>query len=109
MDYKIFNKIAKLNRYEKVKNKTGHIEEKLVESRRVLCWIENASAQEVYTARAVGMRPDLTFVINEKLYKDEEEVEYKGVKYSVIRHYNAYFGGIPVKKLVAEVKTGARK
>lgn len=109
MSYKVFNKIAVFNKYERVKNNTGHTTDKLISSRKVLCWIENASANEVYTARAVGMRPVNTFVVNNTQYKGEQEIDYKGITYSVIRVYEAIFDGIPVTKIVTEVKTGARK
>lgn len=42
---------------------------------------------EFYQASAVGLKPELTFVIRLNSYKKEESIRYKGKVYSIIRTY----------------------
>lgn len=108
MNYKNFCRVATLVHQAKLKTKTGHTEFVDDLPREVLVYEENVSLNDMYSARAVGYRPELTLVCNAGEYNGEETVRYKGVKYSVIRSYYATRGGIRVAKLVLEVKTGGR-
>lgn len=103
-----FNEFITLNKYGTVKTKTAHTKEELISSRRVLALVEDASSSEVYSARNVGLRPELTFVINLSQYNGEDEVLYKDTSYTVIRKFSSLYKGIPVKKLVCEVRINGR-
>lgn len=58
------------------------------ESREVFAKVKSIGMKEKYQALAVGLEPELTFVLADYLdYKNEEAVEYNDIRYRVIRTY----------------------
>lgn len=68
----------------------GVFDEPTETRRRVPCSVRTAYYSEVYQARAVGLRPELVFVLSSPAeYQDEQRIEYNGIEYKVIRTYRA--------------------
>jgi SPP1 family predicted phage head-tail adaptor len=61
----------------------------ITESRRdVFCRLASIGQKEFYQAHAVGLQPELKFVLSDYLdYSGETLVEYDGQKYRVLRTY----------------------
>lgn len=55
--------------------------------RRIFATCGGVKRSEFYQAAAVGLKPEITFVIYEKAYKSERYIEYGGKRYRVIRCY----------------------
>lgn len=55
--------------------------------RNVFCEWKSAGSKEFYSASVAGMRPERIFKIYFFEYNDEQKVEFKGIKYTVIRTY----------------------
>ena len=61
-----------------------------VSRREVFCGIRSIGQKEFYQAQAVGLQPELKFVLADYLdYNDETLVEYNGQLYRVLRTYRA--------------------
>lgn len=57
-------------------------------SRQVFAEVRSIGMSEKYKALAVGMQPELQFVIPDFMdYQDEKYVEHNGVRYKVLRNY----------------------
>lgn len=54
----------------------------------ILAEVATANRSEFFSAARAGIRADMMFVTNAVNYSDEEELEYKGVRYSIYRVYN---------------------
>ena len=59
----------------------------------VFAWIRSASASEADQAET-GFKREFVFDIRINAYKGEDELEYKGVRYSIYRTYRNTFKGI---------------
>ena len=59
-------------------------------SRRVFCKVGSIGQKEFYQAHAVGLQPEIKFILADHLdYDGEALVEYKGTRYRVLRTYRA--------------------
>ena len=57
-------------------------------ARDVFCGLQSIGQREFYQAQAVGLQPELKFVLADYLdYNDETLVAYKGQRYRVLRAY----------------------
>lgn len=57
-------------------------------TRDVFCGIRSIGQKEFYQAHAVGLQPEIKFVLADYLdYNDETLVEYNGQRYRVLRTY----------------------
>lgn len=57
-------------------------------ARDVFCGLRSIGQKEFYQAHAVGLQPELKFVLADYLdYNDEPLVAYKGQRYRVLRTY----------------------
>ena len=57
-------------------------------SRDIFCGIRSIGQKEFYQAQAVGLQPELKFVLADYLdYNDETLVDYNGQRYRVLRTY----------------------
>lgn len=57
-------------------------------TREVFCGLRSIGQKEFYQAQAVGLQPELKFVLADYLdYNDETLVAYKGQRYRVLRTY----------------------
>lgn len=54
----------------------------------VLCDIKDVTRTEHYAAAAHGMKPEIVFMVNKYEYQGQKEVEYEGVRYTVMRAYS---------------------
>lgn len=61
----------------------------LQETRRdVFCGVRSVGSKEFYQAQAVGLQPEVKFVLTDYLdYNDEQLVEHNGERYRVLRTY----------------------
>ena len=58
------------------------------ETREVFAQVKSVGMSEKYQALAVGLEPELTFVLADYYdYENEKYVEYEGRRYTVIRTY----------------------
>ena len=56
--------------------------------REVFCEIRSVNRNELYQARAIGLDPTFVFALAiAEDYQGEKELEFSGVRYSVIRTY----------------------
>jgi len=63
-----------------------------VETRKpVLCNIKSIGRNEFYNAAMTGLKPSIIFVIHGYEYEGEQEVEFEGEIYKVIRTYATGF------------------
>ena len=61
-----------------------------VEKSRVFCRVKSIGMKEFYQAQAVGLQPEITFVLPDYLeYNGQARVEYGGVDYRILRTYRA--------------------
>lgn len=59
-------------------------------TREVFCGLRSIGQKEFYQAQAVGIQPELKFVLADYLdYNDEALVAYNGQRYRVLRTYRA--------------------
>ena len=59
-----------------------------VETRKtILCKVKSVGRSEFYGAATAGLRPEIVFVVHEFEYGGEQEVEFEGERYKVIRTY----------------------
>lgn len=55
--------------------------------RSVLCGVLSVTRSEHYQAAASGLKPSIVFVLNKYEYQNEQEIEFDGQRYRVIRTY----------------------
>lgn len=53
----------------------------------ILCKVKSIGRSEFYSAAMTGLKPEIVFVIHACEYGGEQEVEFNGEKYKVIRTY----------------------
>lgn len=53
----------------------------------ILCNEKSVARTEFYTAAAIGLKPEIVFVIHEDEYQEQQIVEYDGKRYDVLRTY----------------------
>lgn len=83
----MYNEAIKLLRTEYKKDAAGDTIEILTE-RTVFAEVRSVGMKETYQALAVGLEPELTFVLADYYdYENEKYVEYEGRRYTVIRTY----------------------
>ena len=59
-------------------------------SREVFCKVGSIGQKEFYQAHAVGLQPEIKFILADHLdYDGEALVEYNGTRYRVLRTYRA--------------------
>lgn len=59
-----------------------------IETRKtVLCNVKSVGRNEFYSAATAGLRPSIVFVMHRYEYNGEQQVEFEGVRYNVIRTY----------------------
>lgn len=59
-------------------------------SRQVFCKVGSIGQKEFYQAHAVGLQPEIKFILADHLdYNNESLVEHKGTRYRVLRTYRA--------------------
>lgn len=59
-------------------------------SREVFCSIRSISQKEFYQAQAVGLQPEIKFLLADYLdYDNEQYVQHEGQRYRVLRTYRA--------------------
>lgn len=57
-------------------------------SREVFCSVRSIGQKEFYQAQAVGLQPEIKFLLADHLdYDNEQHVEYEGQRYRVLRTY----------------------
>ena len=57
-------------------------------ARQVFCRVASVGAKEFYQAAAIGLQPEIKFVLADYLdYEGEKLVEYNGCTYHVLRTY----------------------
>ncbi len=57
----------------------------------ILCNVKSINRNEFYNASTAGYKPELTFVIHAYEYEGQQEVEFNGVTYKVMRTYQVGF------------------
>ncbi|WP_374717115.1 phage head closure protein [Geobacillus thermodenitrificans] len=63
-----------------------------IETRKtVLCNVKSVGRNEFYSAATAGLRPSIVFVMHGYEYNGEQQVEFEGVRYNVIRTYSTDF------------------
>lgn len=68
--------------------------------------IQSIYSSEFYNARQQGLKPSLRLLISNLNYNDEEELEYKGENYTIIRVDSVDYENIA---LVCEKRVGANE
>ena len=59
-------------------------------SRQVFCKVGSIGQKEFYQAHAVGLQPEVKFILADHLdYNNESLVEHNGTRYRVLRTYRA--------------------
>lgn len=75
----------------KIESDSMGVQRKIEEKKEVLVSrYEDIYSDEFYKANVAGMKPDLRIVINSLSYDDEKELEYCGIRYSIIRAQHKY-------------------
>lgn len=63
--------------------------------RRVFCRARSIGMQEAYQAMATGLNPEIKIILAHDFeYQDEQELEYEGKRYKIIRTYVTEADGI---------------
>jgi SPP1 family predicted phage head-tail adaptor len=71
--------------------------------REILAEKKSIKQSEFYQASIAGLKPEMTFVVWSVEYNQETLLEYKGVRYDIIRTFDSDEKNT---ELVCEVKTG---
>lgn len=83
----MYNDVLGLIGYSEAPDQYG-IPRRTETKRLVFCQVKSIGQKEFYQASAVGLKPELKFVIADSFdYDDEKELEYNGKRYSVLRTY----------------------
>ncbi len=64
--------------------------------RKVLAHKESTRQSEFYQAQAVGIKPEITFIIRFFEYKNEEKLKYNNKIYNILRAYDKGNGTIEI-------------
>ncbi len=59
--------------------------------RAVLCGVKSVTRNEFYGAAQAGLKPEIVFVVHGYEYQGEQEVEFEGERYRVVRTYSVSF------------------
>lgn len=83
----MYNDVIVLLTIVKTTSDIGDIVE--TETRKeVFAKVKSIGMKETYESMAVGLKPEYTFVLADYYdYDDEQDVEYGGIKYKVLRTY----------------------
>lgn len=81
-----FDKVIQLKSYAYTKNRQGDTIKK-PEDRQVLAKKKSIRQSEFYQAQAVGLRPEITFIMWEHEYDSEDALEYNERTYNILRTY----------------------
>lgn len=57
----------------------------------ILCGLKSVGRSEFYNAAATGLKPEIVFIVHGYEYSGEQKVKFEGVRYKVIRTYQASF------------------
>ena len=58
--------------------------------REVFCYVQSVGQKEFYQAQALGLKPEIKFVLADYLdYEGETQILYDGQRYRVLRTYRA--------------------
>lgn len=83
----MYNEVITLNSIDASQDPNGD-EDKSATQTEVFCRVKSVGMREKYKAKQVGIEPELIFVLADYYdYSGETELEYEGLKYSVIRTY----------------------
>lgn len=53
----------------------------------ILCNVRSVNRSEHYAAASNGMKPEITFIVNQYEYSGQSVVEFEGKRYKVIRDF----------------------
>lgn len=81
-----FDKVIKLITMTTSTNEIGDPIEVLAE-RQTFAEKKSVRQSEFYQATATGLQPELTFVVWQREYKGEPQLEYEGKTYTIIRTF----------------------
>lgn len=83
----MYNEVITLNLIDASQDLSGD-EDKISSKTEVFCRVKSVGMREKYKGKQVGIEPELIFVLADYYdYSGETELEYDGLKYSVIRTY----------------------
>jgi len=83
----LFRDVVKLISVTVTENDMGDITETTVE-REVFADKRSIRQSEFYQAAAIGLRPELMFVVRSIDYNQEPKLKYNGKEYTIIRTYD---------------------
>lgn len=92
---KFINPIYLLTETDNDINDIGDIEVNIIE-RKVLAHKQSTRQSEFYQAQAVGIKPEIVFVIRSFEYRDEEKLKFNGIVYRILRTYDKGNGTIEI-------------
>lgn len=83
----MYNDVITLLTITEAENDIGDLVETITK-KEVYAQVRSIGMKEKYEAFAVGLKPELTFVLADYYdYDDQEFIEYNSVRYSVLRTY----------------------
>lgn len=83
----MYNDVIALLSIEEEPNDIGDLVETITRT-EVFAEVRSIGMKEKYEALAVGLKPELTFVLADYYdYDNQEAVEYNGIRYKVLRTY----------------------
>ena len=83
----MYNDVITLLTIIETPNEIGDLVETITKN-EVFAQVRSIGMKEKYEALAVGLKPELTFVIADYFdYENQESIEYEEKKYSVLRTY----------------------
>lgn len=83
----MYNDVITLLSIEEEPNDIGDLVETITRT-EVFAEVRSIGMKEKYEALAVGLKPELTFVLADYYdYDNQEAVEYNGIRYKVLRTY----------------------
>ena len=83
----MYNDIITLLSVEHTVSDAGDTMETIT-GKEVFARVKNISMKETYEGIAVGLKPECVFVLADYYdYDGQKDIEYNGVRYSVLRHY----------------------
>mgnify|MGYP002539738163 CR=1 FL=1 len=83
----MFNDVITLVKVEKTIDDAGYNQES-VTKRDVFCLVKSVRQSEFYQAQAVGLKPEIMFLLSDYLeYENEKTVIYEDSVYKVLRAY----------------------
>ena len=82
----MINNVLTLLKLEKSTDDAGNVIETVAGRKQVFVADKSIGQKEVYEALAVGLKPEIKFVLSDYIdYEDERAVEFEGERYNVIR------------------------